>query len=133
MMGARFLGYGFGMFIAARDPLANVAWINTRIVGSDRRLAEHDRLLARARRLAQLGRPCRDPSDRPVIGLLFFRHPRRLAQPSRHRRYCHGVRSMEAPPAGADEFAHGLDERPCRSTSAFGGVEANQCHVVETA
>ena len=29
---ARFLGYGFGMFVAARDPLANVAWINTMIV-----------------------------------------------------------------------------------------------------
>lgn len=31
MMGARFLGYGFGMFIAARDPLNNQAWINTMI------------------------------------------------------------------------------------------------------
>jgi hypothetical protein len=32
MMGARFLGYGFGMFAAARDPLAHVTWINTMIV-----------------------------------------------------------------------------------------------------
>ena len=32
MMGARFLGYGFGMFVAARDPLANLTWINTMIV-----------------------------------------------------------------------------------------------------
>jgi hypothetical protein len=32
MMGARFLGYGVGMFVAARDPIANVAWINTMIV-----------------------------------------------------------------------------------------------------
>ena len=32
MMGARFLGYGFGMFVAARDPLAHIAWINTMIV-----------------------------------------------------------------------------------------------------
>ncbi len=32
MMGARFLGYGFGMFAAARDPLAHLTWINTMIV-----------------------------------------------------------------------------------------------------
>jgi hypothetical protein len=32
MMGARFLGYGFGMFVAARNPRANLAWINTMIV-----------------------------------------------------------------------------------------------------
>jgi len=31
MMGARFLGYGFGMFVAARDPIANQSWINTMI------------------------------------------------------------------------------------------------------
>ena len=27
MMGARFLGYGFGMFVAARDPIANQSQI----------------------------------------------------------------------------------------------------------
>ena len=31
MMGARFLGYGVGMFVAARDPWANQSWINTMI------------------------------------------------------------------------------------------------------
>jgi hypothetical protein len=31
MMGARFLGYGIGMFLAARDPEANQTWINTMI------------------------------------------------------------------------------------------------------
>jgi hypothetical protein len=31
MMGARFIGYGVGMFVAARDPRRHVAWINTMI------------------------------------------------------------------------------------------------------
>ncbi|MEO7631654.1 MAG: hypothetical protein ABIS44_09960 [Mycobacteriales bacterium] len=31
MMAARFLGYGYGMFVAARDPLGRVAWIDTMI------------------------------------------------------------------------------------------------------
>ena len=31
MMGARFLGYAVGMFVAARDPGAHVTWINTMI------------------------------------------------------------------------------------------------------
>lgn len=31
MMGARFLGYGAGMLVAARDPQRNESWINTMI------------------------------------------------------------------------------------------------------
>jgi len=31
MMGARFLGYAAGMFVAARDPGRHLAWINTMI------------------------------------------------------------------------------------------------------
>lgn len=31
MMGARFLGYGIGMLVAARDPLRHQTWINTMI------------------------------------------------------------------------------------------------------
>lgn len=31
MMGARFIGYGFGMFVAARAPHERVAWINSMI------------------------------------------------------------------------------------------------------
>lgn len=31
MMGARFLGYGCGMFVAARNPAQNQSWINTMI------------------------------------------------------------------------------------------------------
>lgn len=31
MMGARFLGYAFGMFVAARDPLRHQSWIDTMI------------------------------------------------------------------------------------------------------
>ncbi|MEP7055829.1 MAG: hypothetical protein ABI912_11330 [Actinomycetota bacterium] len=31
MMGARFVGYGFGMLAASRDPVGNVAWIDTMI------------------------------------------------------------------------------------------------------
>ena len=31
MMGARFLGYGVGMLVAARDPLRHQSWINTMI------------------------------------------------------------------------------------------------------
>lgn len=32
MMGARFLGYAYGMFRAARDPEHSIAWIDTMIV-----------------------------------------------------------------------------------------------------
>ncbi len=32
MMGARFIGYGLGMFVAARDPRRHQAWIDTMIV-----------------------------------------------------------------------------------------------------
>ena len=31
MMGARFLGYGVGMFVAARDPGRHLTWIDTMI------------------------------------------------------------------------------------------------------
>jgi hypothetical protein len=31
MLGARFLGYGVGMLVAARNPDGNLAWINTMI------------------------------------------------------------------------------------------------------
>ncbi|MGH2967510.1 MAG: hypothetical protein ACRDK0_00380 [Solirubrobacteraceae bacterium] len=31
MLGARFLGFAYGMFRAARDPDANVGWINAMI------------------------------------------------------------------------------------------------------
>lgn len=31
MMAARFLGFGYGMFVAARDPYGRVAWINAMI------------------------------------------------------------------------------------------------------
>ena len=31
MMGGRFLGYGVGMFVAARDPYRNRSWIDTMI------------------------------------------------------------------------------------------------------
>ena len=31
MMGARFLGYGVGMLVAARDPISHQSWINTMI------------------------------------------------------------------------------------------------------
>lgn len=32
MMGARFLGYAYGMFVAARDPQQHRTWIDTMIV-----------------------------------------------------------------------------------------------------
>ena len=32
MMAARFLGFGYGMWLAARDPAAHVPWINAMIV-----------------------------------------------------------------------------------------------------
>lgn len=80
MMGARFLGYGFGMFIAARDPLAHVAWINTMIVvqiadwlSTIGYLLAHDVSLSAVAPAAILPIVF-------VIGLLFW-HPRRLAQP----------------------------------------------------
>ena len=78
MMGARFLGYGFGMFVAARDPLANLTWINTMIViqvadwvSTIGYLLVHDVSFANVAPAAVL----------PVIfvaGLLRW-HPRRLA------------------------------------------------------
>ena len=32
MLGARFLGFGLGMFLAARDPAAHAAWIDAMIL-----------------------------------------------------------------------------------------------------
>src|SRR3954447_22883622 len=32
MSGARFLAMGYGMFLAARDPLRHIAWINAMII-----------------------------------------------------------------------------------------------------
>lgn len=32
MLGARFLGFAYGMFMASRDPVRHVAWINAMIV-----------------------------------------------------------------------------------------------------
>jgi hypothetical protein len=32
MMAARFLGYAYGMFVAARDPRTHVAWIDTMVI-----------------------------------------------------------------------------------------------------
>jgi len=87
MMGARFLGYGVGMFSAARDPLGRVAWIDTMIaIQVVDWLATLGYLVAGTLTLAQVTTAAVAP---PVfiLALLAF-HPRRS-----------GVRRRE--PAGA--------------------------------
>lgn len=79
MMGARFLGYGFGMFVAARDPLAHVAWINTMIVVQIADwLSTIGYLLARDVTFSAVA-PAAILPIVFVIGLLLW-HPRRLAE-----------------------------------------------------
>ena len=90
MMGARFLGYAVGMFIAARDPMHHRSWIDTMIfvqvldwLGTLAYLVAGDVSLRNVTTAAILP---------PLfIAALLYWHPRRLDQgsvssgdPSRH-------------------------------------------------
>jgi hypothetical protein len=84
MMGARFLGYGVGMLVAARDPMRHQSWINTMIgiqvidwAGTVGYLLAGDLPVIRVASALIL----------PVVfvaGLLWW-HPRRLAAESADR------------------------------------------------
>jgi hypothetical protein len=77
MMGARFLGYGFGMFSAARDPIGRLAWIDTMIaIQLVDWVATLGYLVAGSLSLAQVTTAAVAP---PVfiLALLAF-HPRRV-------------------------------------------------------
>ena len=82
MLGARFVGYAIGMFVAARRPDRNLAWINTMIgiqvvdwVATMAYLADGEL------RLAQVG----PAAVLPVVfvAALLWWHPRRLAREAR--------------------------------------------------
>lgn len=78
MLGARFLGYAAGMFVAARRPNRHQAWINTMIaIQAIDWLATLRYLVGGELRLAQVG----VAAVLPVLfvtGLLWW-HPRRTA------------------------------------------------------
>jgi hypothetical protein len=80
MMAARFLGYAYGMLVAARNPLGNVPWINAMIgiqavdwVATLVYLASGDLTLGQVTTAAFM----------PVlfIAALLWWHPRRLRAP----------------------------------------------------
>lgn len=78
MLGARFLGYGIGTLAAAREPAANLSWINTMIaVQVIDWLATLGYLIAGSVTLRNVG----PAAVLPVVfvtGLVYW-HPRRLA------------------------------------------------------
>ncbi|MBI3687732.1 MAG: hypothetical protein HY241_10450 [Actinobacteria bacterium] len=78
MMGARFLGFGYGMLVAARDPARHVTWINAMIVIQlIDWIATISHLIGGTVRLSQVS----TASFMPVLfiaALLWF-HPRRVA------------------------------------------------------
>jgi len=81
MMAARFLGYAYGMFTAARAPRARVGWINTMIViQAIDWAATIVYLIARDVSLRQVTTAAFMPAL--FIGALLWWHPRRL--PAEH-------------------------------------------------
>ena len=82
MMAARFLGYAYGMFVAARDPLRNTSWITSMVavqaidwIATVSFLARGDLTLHQVTTAAFM----------PVlfIGALLVWHPRRLVRQGR--------------------------------------------------
>lgn len=78
MMGARFLGYAYGLVVAARDPASAVAWIDTMIaIQLIDWIATVAALPAGDVTLAQVSTAAVAP---PIfVGLLAWFHPRRHA------------------------------------------------------
>lgn len=94
-MAARYLGYAYGMFIAARAPQDHVGWINTMIViQAIDWVATIGYVLAAGLSLRQVTTAAFVPVL--FIGALLWFHPRRLRQPrSDHRATDAG--SLDAP------------------------------------
>lgn len=79
MMGARFLGYAYGMWVAARDPAASTSWIDSMIaIQAIDWIATCAALLAGDVTLQQVTTAAIAPLA--FIGLLLWFHPRRLAR-----------------------------------------------------
>jgi hypothetical protein len=77
MMAARFLGFGYGMFVAARDPHGRVAWINAMIgIQAIDWLATLGFVLTGTLSLAQVSTAAVAP-PLFILALLVF-HPRRV-------------------------------------------------------
>lgn len=77
MMGARFLGFAYGMALAARDPFRHVTWINAMIgIQAIDWLATLVHLVDGSMRLQQVG----TASFMPVLFVvaLLWLHPRRF-------------------------------------------------------
>ncbi len=81
MMGARFLGYGVGMLVAARDPLSHQSWINTMIgIQVIDWVATVGYLMAGDLPLGNVASALILPVV--FVATLLWWHPRRLAAPS---------------------------------------------------
>jgi hypothetical protein len=79
MLGARFLGYAAGLFVAARQPERHLAWINTMIGIQVIDWIATVAYLARGElRLAQVGIAAALPLF--FVGVLLWWHPRRLSR-----------------------------------------------------
>jgi hypothetical protein len=79
MMGARFLGFGYGMLVAARDPARHVAWINAMIaIQVVDWVATVSHLVGGSVQLSQVS----TASFMPVlfVAALAWLHPRRVAE-----------------------------------------------------
>ena len=80
MMAARFLGYAYGMLMAARDPLRSTSWINTMIgIQAVDWVATLVYLAGGALTLAQVTTAAFMPAL--FIAALLWWHPRRLGAP----------------------------------------------------
>ena len=79
MLGARFLGFAYGMFLASRDPVRHVAWINAMIVvQAIDWLGTVGYLASSAVSITQVSTAAVVPVVFIAVMLLF--HPRRLAR-----------------------------------------------------
>ncbi|MFJ9369650.1 hypothetical protein ACIRRA_35255 [Nocardia sp. NPDC101769] len=81
MMGGRFLGFAYGMFLAARDPRKHVAWINAMIlVQAIDWIATMAHLATGDVRLMQV--PTTAVMPVVAVAALLWLHPRRIREPA---------------------------------------------------